>query len=51
MSVIPSGDPFWDVAIGDPGPSNLFNFAIYIRGAMTLHVLRLNIGDETSSGC
>jgi Peptidase family M1 domain/Immune inhibitor A peptidase M6/Peptidase M1 N-terminal domain len=46
VSVIPSRDPFWDVVIGDPGPSNLFNFAIYIRGAMTLHVLRLNIGDE-----
>ena len=37
---------FWEVVIGDPGPDALFDFAIYIRGAMTLHELRLEIGDE-----
>jgi aminopeptidase N len=36
---------FWDLPIGDPGPVELFNFAVYIRGAMTLQVLRNEIGD------
>ena len=35
----------WDLPIGDPGPERLFDFAVYIRGAMTLHVLRNEIGD------
>ena len=43
---IPARDDFWKVVIGDPGPRNLFEFAVYARGAMTLHVLRLTIGDE-----
>jgi aminopeptidase N len=34
------------VPIGDPGPELLFDFAVYIRGAMTLHELRLEIGDQ-----
>ena len=38
-------DPFWELAIGDPGPDRLFDFAVYVRGAMTLHALRLEIGD------
>ena len=46
FSSIPATSPFWNVAIGDPGPHELFNFAVYGRGAMTLHVLRLTIGDE-----
>lgn len=46
FSSIPSTNQFWNVAIGDPGPHNLFNFAVYARGAMTLHVLRLTVGDE-----
>ena len=33
--------------IGDPGPENLFNSAVYIRGAMTLHQLRHVVGDQT----
>ena len=37
---------FWDVVIGDPGPDALFDFAIYIRGGMTLQELRLLIGDR-----
>ncbi len=40
-------DPeFWAVRIGDPGPENLFNGAVYVRGAMTLHQLRRLVGDE-----
>jgi aminopeptidase N len=34
------------VLIGDPGPDNLFDWAVYARGALTLHALRLRIGDE-----
>ena len=45
-SVIPPDDPFWAVTIGDPGPDDLFNFAVYARGAMTLHELRLAVGDD-----
>ena len=43
---IPDDDPFWDVVIGDPGPENLFAGPVYDRGAMTLHALRTEIGDE-----
>ncbi len=46
LEVFPEGDPFWDVIIGDPGPDLLFDFAVYIRGAMTLHQLRLTVGDD-----
>jgi hypothetical protein len=45
-SVIPPDDPFWSVIVGDPGPDLLFDFAIYARGAMTLHQLRLAVGDS-----
>jgi Peptidase family M1 domain/Peptidase M1 N-terminal domain/Immune inhibitor A peptidase M6 len=38
--------PFWTVTIGDPGPDALFDFSVYSRGAMTLHQLRLAVGDE-----
>ena len=44
---IPDDDPFWSVVIGDPGPDLQFDFAIYARGAMTLHQLRLAVGDAT----
>ncbi len=33
------------IQIGDPGARNLFNQQVYIRGAWTLHALRLKIGD------
>ncbi|MDQ3695111.1 MAG: M1 family metallopeptidase [Chloroflexota bacterium] len=33
--------------IGDPGPDRLLDFAVYGRGALTLHALRLQLGDET----
>lgn len=35
------------VLLGDPGPDNLFSGVIYQRGALTLHALRLAVGDET----
>jgi aminopeptidase N len=35
-----------DVPPGDPGPSELFGTSVYVRGAMTLHALRLEIGDD-----
>lgn len=38
---------FSDQPIGDPGPDNLFGQDIYYRGALTLHALRLEVGDET----
>ncbi len=46
MAVIPADDPFWTVIIGDPGPDLLFDIAVYYRGAMTLHALRLEVGDD-----
>jgi aminopeptidase N len=42
---IPPKDPFWKLRIGDPGPDALFDFAVYLRGAMTLHQVRLAVGD------
>lgn len=32
--------------IGDPGPTDLFGGAVYQRGGLTLHALRLTVGDE-----
>jgi hypothetical protein len=43
---IPADDPFWSLTIGDPGPEQLFEGPVYDRGAMTLHALRLEIGDD-----
>lgn len=34
------------VAIGDPGEDELFGMSVYFRGALTLHALRLRLGDE-----
>jgi hypothetical protein len=42
---IPADDPFWSLRIGDPGPDRLFDIAVYWRGGMTLHALRLQVGD------
>jgi len=42
---IPASDPFWAVEIGDPGVDHLFDFAVYLRGAMTLQALRNEVGD------
>jgi len=43
---IPERDPFWALKIGNPGPSRLFDGAVYVRGAMTLQALRMTIGDQ-----
>jgi len=43
---IPRSSPFWDVTIGDPGVKDLFDGAVYERGAMTLQALRNAIGDD-----
>jgi aminopeptidase N len=32
--------------IGDPGPDDLFSIGVYYRGALALHALRLELGDE-----
>jgi Peptidase family M1 domain/Peptidase M1 N-terminal domain len=41
----PADDPFWTVVIGDPGADLVLDTAIYDRGGMTLHALRLEVGD------
>jgi len=35
-----------DILLADPGPKDMFDDRVYKRGALTLHVLRLTIGDE-----
>ncbi len=43
----PASDPFFSPPPGHPGsPENLFDGAIYVRGAMTLEALRIRIGDR-----
>ncbi|MEU8228271.1 M1 family metallopeptidase [Actinoplanes sp. NPDC048967] len=37
---------FWTLPIGDPGPEHLFDYPVYLRGAMTLHALRMEVGDQ-----
>lgn len=39
-----ASDPFWQVSIGDPGRENVFDNAVYDRGAMSLQALRNRIG-------
>ena len=34
------------VLIGDPGPDHLFDRLVYDRGALTVHALRLTVGDD-----
>jgi hypothetical protein len=46
----PARDPFWRLTIGDPGPEALFDEPVYVRGAMTLHRLRSDVGDRTFFG-
>jgi aminopeptidase N len=48
LGQIPAEDPFWAATIGDPGAAttDLFHPAVYQRGAMTLHALRIEVGDE-----
>ncbi|MCT1515663.1 M1 family metallopeptidase [Dietzia cercidiphylli] len=35
-----------DLLLADPGPKDMFDDRVYKRGALTLHALRLTIGDE-----
>ena len=42
----PADDEFWQVLPGDPGADRVFDDAVYDRGAMALHQLRLAVGDE-----
>lgn len=35
-----------DIVIGNPGPTRMFDDRVYKRGALTLHALRLELGDE-----
>ena len=45
FAALPADHPWWQVKIGDPGPNQLFEYPVYFRGAMTLHVLRQQVGD------
>jgi aminopeptidase N len=36
-----------DLLLADPGPRDMFDDRVYKRGALTLHALRLAIGDES----
>ncbi|MEO5746270.1 MAG: M1 family aminopeptidase [Terracoccus sp.] len=45
-AAIPNNDDFWKVTIGAPGADRMFGGAVYVRGAMTLHQLRLEVGDR-----
>lgn len=38
--------PLWRKAPGNPGADDLFNTAVYTRGALTLQALRQKIGDD-----
>jgi aminopeptidase N len=42
----PAGLRFWQLRIGDPGPKRLFDYRVYLRGAMAVHALRNRIGTE-----
>jgi len=42
----PADDPFWEVTPGDPGAENVFHSAVYDRGALAVHALRTEIGDD-----
>jgi hypothetical protein len=46
MRTFTPGNRFWTIRVADPGRSHLFDAPIYQRGAMTLHALRVRIGDE-----
>jgi aminopeptidase N len=40
----------WNVSPGDPGATRIFDSAVYNRGAMTLHALKVTVGDDTFFG-
>lgn len=41
----PGGSSLWSIPIADPGPSEIFSEAVYVRGAMALQALRNRIGE------
>jgi aminopeptidase N len=43
---IDDDDEFWTLVIADPGIQRLFDAPVYVRGAMTLQVLRNEVGDD-----
>ncbi len=43
---IPADDPFWKLKIGNPGPADLFDGPVYLRGALTLQRLRQRVGNH-----
>jgi hypothetical protein len=45
-AALPADSDFWKLIIGDPGPDHLFDGEVYDRGALTVHALRLEVGDE-----
>ncbi|MBO0852185.1 MAG: M1 family metallopeptidase [Nocardia sp.] len=36
-----------DIVVGDPGAASMFDDRVYKRGALTLHALRLRLGEES----
>lgn len=42
----PLSAPYWDPPPGDPGTDELFDDSVYVRGALTVHALRMTVGDE-----
>lgn len=46
LYVQPESEPFWSPPPGDPGVEQLFSSSVYTRGGMTLHALRMTVGDD-----
>jgi aminopeptidase N len=46
MAAASARTPGLDVPPADPGPDQLFHTTVYLRGALTLHVLRHELGDD-----
>ncbi|WP_395104364.1 M1 family metallopeptidase [Actinomadura sp. SCN-SB] len=42
----PADDDLWKPLTADPGRDNIFHPTVYDRGAMTVHALRLEIGEK-----
>lgn len=43
----PADSSLWTVPPGNPGKDRMFVRSVYQRGAMTLHALRVRVGDQT----
>ncbi|WP_394827746.1 M1 family metallopeptidase [Pendulispora albinea] len=41
----PASSSFWQVVVANPGAGNEFNAAIYDRGGLAVHALRVAVGD------